>query len=95
MGKRIQFTDMLGNKIQIKTAIDVFKEVKEEDCWIIESRKIFPQTTDWDYLYAYSGIYFKTEEDALAAIATHLIKYEENVQKVIKDFHIQVEEIPL
>lgn len=66
----------------------------KEDCWVIESRKIFPVTTNWDFLYTYSGTYFKTE-DAIAAIERYIAKYEKNAQKVIKDFHVQVEEIPL
>lgn len=93
MGKTIQFKDVLGNIVQIKTGKDVFKEVKEEDCWVIEGRKIFPVSTDWDYLHKYEGKYFKTEEAALETIEKHIAKYEENARKVIKDFRIQVEEV--
>lgn len=89
MKKAIQFNDVLGNTIQLKTAIDAFKQVENKPCWIVESRKIFPQITKWDVLHSLEKQYFETDEEAQRAIEKYLLKYEENAQKIGKNFHFE------
>lgn len=93
MKKCIQFNDVLGNIIQLKTAIDTFKQVKNKPCWIVESRKIFPQITKWDNFHSFENHYFETEEEAQNAIKTHIAEYAEKVQKL--GHNIQFEEVVL
>lgn len=93
MKKAIQFNDVLGNTIQLKTAIDTFKQVENKPCWIVESRKIFPQITKWDVFHSLENQYFETDEEAQNAIKKHISLYAEKVQNLGKNF--QFEEVVL
>lgn len=93
MKKAIQFNDVLGNTIQLKTAIDTFKQVKNKPCWIVESRKIFPQITKWDCFHPLENQYFETDKEAQNAIQKYLSEYEEKTQKLGKN--IRCEEVVL
>lgn len=84
MKKAIQFNDVLGNTIQLKTAIDTFKQLDNKPCWIVESRKIFPQITRWDYFDSLENEYFETDEDAQIAIMKYISEYAKKAKKVGK-----------
>ncbi len=93
MKKAIQFNDVLGNTIQLKTAIDTFKQIENKHYWIVESRKIFPQLTKWSCLYSFENKYFETDEEAQNAIKEYILEYAEKAQKLGRK--IQFEEVIL
>lgn len=78
----VQFNDVLGNTIQIKTAIDTFRQIENKSCWIVEGRKIFPKTTNWDIFYPLKNQYFETDEEAQDKIREHLSEYVEKSRKI-------------
>lgn len=81
MEKIIQLKDILGNVLQIKTSIDLLKQLKNEPFWIVTSRKMFPQETDWQN-YPLENLHFKTEEEAWEGIKEYIFKYEKNSEKI-------------
>lgn len=81
MEKIILFKDILGNVSEIKTSIDLLKQLKNEPFWIVASRKVFPQETDWQN-YPLENLHFKTEEEAWKAIKVYISKYEKNCEKI-------------
>ena len=89
MKKAIQFEDALGNITQLKTAIDTFRQVDNKPCWIVESRKIFPQVTKWERLYSLENQYFETDEDALKTIKKYVSEYAEKMQNLGKNFQFK------
>lgn len=89
MKKAIQFHDVLGNIIQIKTVIDTFRQVKNEPCWTVESRKIFPQNTNWDYYSPLKNQYFNSDEEVQEIIKNHLLKYIEKSKKLGKNSYFE------
>lgn len=93
MKKVIQFYDALGNIIQIKTVIDLFRELENKSCWITESRKIFPQSTNWGCYPPLENQFFNTDEEAQEAVRKHLLEYIEK-SKGLKE-NIRFEEILL
>lgn len=93
MKQVIQFNDVLGNTIQLKTIIDTFKQVENKPCWMVESRKIFPQITEWGIFHSLENQYFETDEEAQNAIKKYISLYAEKVQKLGKNF--QFEEVVL
>ncbi len=93
MKKAIQFNDILGNTIQLKTAIDTFKQIENKPYWIVESRKIFPQNTNWDRFDLFKNHYFETDEEAQNAIKKYMSEYAEKAQKLGRE--IQFEEVIL
>ena len=94
MKKAIQFKDVLGNTIQFKTAVDTFRQLESKPCWIVESRKIFPQTTRWVRFQVLENQYFETDAEAQNAIKKHISEYAEKAQKLGKR-KIQFEEVLL
>lgn len=89
MKTAIQFNDVLGNIVQLKTAIDTFKQVNNKACWIVESRKIFPQTTKWDNFYPFENQYFITDEEAQSKIKKYLSEYAEIAKKQEKNLQLK------
>ena len=63
--------------------------MENKPCWIVESRKIFPQITKWDVLHSLENQYFETDEEAQKAIEKYLLKYKEITQKTGKEFHFE------
>lgn len=90
MKKIIQYIDVLGNTIQLKTSIDVFRQIENKPYWIVESRKILPQITNWDVFYPLKNQYFETDEEAQKAIKSYALSYIEKSNKLGKK--IQFEE---
>ena len=70
------YTDVLGNVVRVKTCKDTEKEVKGEPCWIVKSRKEYPQKTDWHRFSPLRKNYYTTEEDAFDSIRTHILDME-------------------
>lgn len=89
MKKAIQFNDVLGNTIQLKTAIDTFKQVENKPCWIVESRKVFSQVTKWDIFRPLENQYFETDEEAQNAIKNHISSYAGKVKNLGKNFQFK------
>lgn len=89
MKKAIQFYDVLGNIIQIKTAIDTFEQVKNNPCWIVESRKIFPQIRNWNHYSPLENQYFNSDEEAQEAVKKHLLEHIEKSKKIGKNSYFE------
>lgn len=77
MKKIIQFNDALGNTIQLRAVIDITEQLNDKPCWIVESRKVFPQKTDWGSFHKLKNQYYNTEKDAQDAVKGHLADYAE------------------
>lgn len=89
MKKIIKFTDVLGNTFELRAVKDSFREAKEETCWEIESRKIIPELTQWDYYEPLVCKYYDSEEEAYKDLMRHLDEY----KKKAKREDIEVKEI--
>lgn len=89
MKKIYQYEDVLGNTVRLKTGKDVFKEIKNEPCWIIESRKVFPISTNWDIFSQFKGKFYETDEDAHTAIKQYISDYKKKADKIGKNIYYE------
>lgn len=85
MKEIFEFTDILGNVIQIRTSIDTFRQIENKPCWIVESRKIFPIATNWDYYYPLSGTFYSSDDAAREVIMLKLEEYKKNSELIGKN----------
>ncbi len=90
MGKiAMEFTDVLGNKLQFKTAIDIERELHNKPYWTVASRKVFPIKTFWEQNHAFENKYFDTEEDAWKAMLERIKDYIEKAKEMGENIHFE------